>query len=101
MGGDIYWLDGGGAVEWAYIQNVPRRGCMTFQAYWLAGLVDQAALALLLESLFLVLSSNLGIVLQNTPALITPLDILAIHTLAILVAGDSCLKALTVFFQAF
>ena len=74
---------------------------MTLEAYWLPCLVDKAALALLLKRLLLVLSSNLGIVFQDAPPFITTLNILAVDTFTILIAGDSSLEAFTVLFETF
>jgi hypothetical protein len=74
---------------------------VTFEAYWLPRLVDEAALALLLKRLLLVLSSNLCVVFQDASPFITTLNILAVDTFTILIAGYSSLEAFTVLFKTF
>jgi hypothetical protein len=71
---------------------------VSIEVHCLPGLVDQTALAMLLLGLFLVLSCDLGIVFKNAPAFITSLHIFAVNTLAVLVAGDTRLKTLTILF---
>ena len=63
--------------------------------------MNKAALTLLLKCLLLVLSSNLGIVLQDAPPFIATLNILAVDTFTILIAGYSSLEAFTVLFETF
>jgi hypothetical protein len=72
------------------------------QVHWVSRLVDQTALAVLLQCLFLVLlSSDLCVVLEDAPAFITSLNVFAIDAFAVLVARDARLEALTVLFQTF
>ena len=92
----FYW----GAIKRAHVEDVPGAGGMSLEIERLPNgswLVDEAPLALL-QGLLLVLGSNLGIVLEDAPALVTPLNVLTVGTLAILVAGDACLETLAVLF---
>ena len=98
MGGDVDRLNGGGSIEWTHIEYISGISIsVALYAHWLTSLMNQRSLTLKL--LLLVLSCDLGVVLENASPLVAPLDVLAVDTLAILVARDPCLKTLAVFFE--